>query len=163
MPIRCSVCQIGTFEPARIARAPVSDLVGLEEVFVEDAPVLRCTHCAANTWEGTTITQIEEELARQLCTTAVLSGAELRYLRKFLEATPEDLAARLGVPVSTIERWERAEQSLSFIESLPVRALVALHLAASKPNEARGLEEHFRAPPPAARLPPYVVLGERFA
>lgn len=164
MPIRCSRCSAGFLEAAIVPQADVSNLVGLSPVEVRNAPVLRCTHCRALSWEGPALEAIEHELARQLVAdSSHLNPGEVRYLRKYLGLTQADLATRLGVDRTTVARWETADRPLRHGEALGLRALVALHLISKRPSLATALQARFTTPPPAERTAPYVVSSDVFA
>jgi DNA-binding transcriptional regulator YiaG len=164
MPIRCSSCHVGTFEPTTVDRVDRSTWMGLSPVDVPHAPGLRCSHCGEVTWEGTTLEAIAEELARQLVAdSSPLAPEEVRYLRTYLGLTQAELATQLGVDRTTVARWDKADRPLRHDEALGLRALVALHLLAARPSLATALAARFTTPPPAERTAPYVVSSDVFA
>ena len=163
MSLRCSQCSAGQLEEAVLPQADVSDLVGLSSVQALGAPVLRCNHCGAVSWEGPVLEAIEREVARQLVSdSSHLAPDGVRYLRKYLGLTQAGLAVRLGVDRTTVARWETADRPLRHGEALGLRALVALHLVAERPALASQLRERFANPPPAECSGSHVVPSEVF-
>ena len=57
------------------------------------------------------VPELHEAIARGLVNTKpTLSGAEVRFIRKFLELTEARLADLLGVEEQSVRRWERLDE-----------------------------------------------------
>ena len=80
---------------------------GLKNVVLVNIPIYRCPSCKETEVEIPCLEELHLLLGFLLVLKPVrLNGAEVRYLRKHLGYTEEDLASFLGVTRMTIHRWE---------------------------------------------------------
>ncbi|HWO25770.1 MAG TPA: hypothetical protein VNO30_43845 [Kofleriaceae bacterium] len=94
------------------------------------AEVERCGKCGA--LDGVTfqsLSQLIDVAARTVVAKqGRLSGAEVRFLRSFLDLEGAELAETLGSNPSTVSRWENDRQPIGRHADLFLRALVLLEL-----------------------------------
>ncbi len=111
---RVIICDCGgELRPAHFDVYDFSDYVGLK-VTVSDIDGFKCTKCGGETIDGAvlnmvmnyTITQVAKQPRR-------LGGAEVRYLRRSLHATQEELAHNMGINRVTLADWERGDRDIS--------------------------------------------------
>ncbi len=52
-----------------------------------------------------------------------LTGRELRFMRKFMDLTTEDLGKKLGVTHATVVKWEKEQSNMSLVQDVYIRML----------------------------------------
>jgi YgiT-type zinc finger domain-containing protein len=115
----------GSLQPRKVAKFDFSPLADGLQVTLENVPVLRCGRCGNETLDGAIIDGTLNALAHSVATAkARLGGIELRFLRKHLLLTQQELATRLECNRVTVADWERDAQPISEHHELRVRALV---------------------------------------
>lgn len=101
---------------------------GLDNVILKNIEVLVCKQC------GTVVPRIPRlnDLMRTIVVAMIakpseLDGAEVRFLRKFMDETIEQFARKLGVNRSHLSRLENGSLVISKQTDRLVRAIVLLH------------------------------------
>ncbi len=84
---------------------------GLDIVILERVEVRRCPDCA----EYEVVIPLMEDLHRAIAMslawkTPKLSGAEIRFMRKYLGFSGSDFAKAAGTSAETVSRWENGKQ-----------------------------------------------------
>jgi putative zinc finger/helix-turn-helix YgiT family protein len=93
-------------------------------------PVHRCPNCGESEVEIPMIDDLNRTLAASLIVkTSRLIGAEIRFLRGWLDYSSAEFARLLGSSPVTISRWEHDAQDISAHADLLLRALIAMKLA----------------------------------
>lgn len=87
---------------------------GLNSVTLENIIVYRCT-CGAIVPEIPAIGELHRQLVFDIITKArgLLSGQEIRFLRKMAGFSGKELAVTLGASASTVSRWENGTRNIS--------------------------------------------------
>lgn len=108
----------------------------LRSSVIVGAEVERCGKCGA--LDGVTfqsMSQLIDVAARTVVAKqGRLSGAEVRFLRSFLDLEGAQLAETLGSNPSTVSRWENDHQPIGRHADLFLRALVLLELGEQTPS-----------------------------
>src|ERR1700722_14294283 len=52
-----------------------------------------------------------------------LTGREMRFMRKFMDLTTEDLGKKLGVTHAAVVKWEKEQVSLGLVHDVYIRML----------------------------------------
>lgn len=146
--MKCPNCG-AAMRPKTVREYDVADLFGLTRVVVQNLPLIACTKCEHVLLPG----RLVEALGRQLVESMLqanfpLGGCEIRFLRKSVRLTQEQLAERLGVDRVTVARWEgrRDEEPISMPESIAIRMVIVA---------SGGETSSLKAPPSSAyRAPP---------
>jgi putative zinc finger/helix-turn-helix YgiT family protein len=101
---------------------------GLDNVILKDIEVWVCKQC------GSVVPRIPRlnDLMRTIVVAMIakpseLEGAEVRFLRKFMDETIEQFARKLGVNRSHLSRIENGSLAISRQTDRLVRALVLIH------------------------------------
>jgi DNA-binding transcriptional regulator YiaG len=149
----------GTLQPALLKDFDATEDLGLP-VLVKQVRGLRCAKCGWETIDGKAFKEIATQAAALLLALPQrLSREQTIYLRKYLDLTQRELAARMGITRKTVSEWEMKGGRISPQNDLILRTLVFAHISASEPAPA-GLRElaqaisHVRTAAPRAKLPP---------
>lgn len=87
---------------------------GLPNVVLVGVEVRRCSKCREEEVSIPNIEGLHRCIAQTIATRrTLLSGAEIRFLRKFLGYSGRDFAGLLGVAPETVSRWENEKQPLA--------------------------------------------------
>ncbi len=159
--VKCGSCKIGTIKVQTIRVLDLSDLLGLRGIVVHGAPAGKCTSCGAIYHEGAVLEGAERAVIGMLVRArAVLTGEQVRFVRKFLGMTQEDFARRLGLKRLTVTRWEKNETDLDAVNAMAVLTLAAWALGDA---DAAGEIGRPSAPPPgpAPKKAAKFVLGRK--
>jgi YgiT-type zinc finger domain-containing protein len=119
--IRCSVCGKGKLV-RRIIEHDVGDLLDMKHVVVSNLPALVCTKCGSVSMYGGILEQIALQLGALILRLPDLYPFEVRYLRKLVGDTQEELAQRLGVARITVHRWEKGEAPTTGPDAYAIRS-----------------------------------------
>jgi YgiT-type zinc finger domain-containing protein len=130
--IRCSVCNEGRLVH-RIIDHDVGDLLGLTQVKVNNLPALVCSHCGAVSMYGWALDEISFHIAGSVLSSPELGGIEVRFLRKLLGDTQDELAQNLGVSRATVNRWENGVDGIKGTDAYSVRAHAFFRLRGHHP------------------------------
>lgn len=127
MRIRCSECEEGVLEKKTIEH-DVGALLGMNEVRVTNLPALVCNRCRSVAVEGGILDKMTFALASVILRQTLLDGIEVRFLRKLLGDTQNDLAEKLGVDRITVNRWENAPEPITGAQAYALRSHAFLRL-----------------------------------
>lgn len=130
--IRCSACEAGKLED-RVITHDVSDLLGLKKVVVTNLPALVCSKCGAVSMYGHAIDEVSLLVAAQILRQSSLKPAEVRFLRKLMGFTQDELAERLDVVRATVNRWETAKDEVSGPPAYTIRSFAFFRLRDRSP------------------------------
>lgn len=87
---------------------------GLDSVTLENIIVYRCSACGAIVPEIPAIGELHRKIIFKLIQKpALLSGQEIRFLRKMAGLNSKELSSTLGASASTISRWENGSRRIS--------------------------------------------------
>lgn len=125
--IRCSSCNEGVLVDRTIDH-DVGELVGMHRVTVTGMPALVCPKCGAVSVAGPVMEEILLHLAASVLARPELDAIEVRFLRKLVGDTQQELADRLGVNRATINRWENSEGPITGPDAYAVRCHVFFRL-----------------------------------
>lgn len=99
---------------------------GLSCVTLRGMDVARCATCGESEVAIPAIAELHQAIARVIVLKAErLVPEEIRFLRKHLGFSQPDIAARLGVAVETVSRWENDKERMSVPAEKLLRFLVA--------------------------------------
>jgi putative zinc finger/helix-turn-helix YgiT family protein len=129
---------------------------GLPNVTLVGIEIRRCSTCGDYEIVLPRVTDLHRAIAHAVITKrARLSGAEVRYLRKYLGWSGVDFAKHIGAEPSTVLNWETDKDPIGMASDRLLRLMV-VH---GSPVENYPLEEltkieNERRPPLAVRLSP---------
>jgi putative zinc finger/helix-turn-helix YgiT family protein len=99
---------------------------GLSNVVLQGIAVADCPHCGNSDVMIPRMAKIHRAIAKALANSpGRLTGEQLRFLRKHLGLTGEQLAAYLHTDKTKISKWERGEHSIGPSNDRLVRLLAA--------------------------------------
>ncbi len=99
-------------------------LSGLKNVFLDNVEVYRCGGCEVQIPVIPKILRLHNTIANAIvCKRTLLSGAEIRFLRKNLRIKSRDWAELLRTDKSVYSRWENGSQTVSPQSDLLIRYL----------------------------------------
>jgi hypothetical protein len=152
--IRCFECDHGVLE-RKVVEHDVGSLLGMDEVRVTNLPALVCPRCKAVSVEGEVLDLVALGLAAHILKGPVLDGVEVRFLRKLLGDTQNELAERLGVDRATVNRWENSSEPLTGAQAYAVRSHAFFRLRGRSPiieSAAESFVDRPKAPKGRYRL-----------
>src|SRR5262245_24603995 len=86
---------------------------GLPNVVLVGVTIRRCPNCGAQMLVLPRIEELHESLAFAVAAhRGRLSGAEIRYLRKYLGWDQESFARVMGVTTTSVSRWENEKEPI---------------------------------------------------
>jgi putative zinc finger/helix-turn-helix YgiT family protein len=105
MTRKCPTCRMPGM---KVSRGPYRyDAGGLRHVILLGVETGRCEKCGAESVSIPRMAELHEAIALALAKKAErLLASEVRFLRKYLGLSTEDLAARLAVARETLSRWQ---------------------------------------------------------
>lgn len=116
---------------------------GLENVYLFGIVQYRCPECGEETVSIPNIKGLHLVIARALvCKEEMLSGDEVKFLRKELKLRSKNMAEALSMEPETYSRWENAKQKVSSNYDKELRLMYILN--ASEEN-GRVLHRDIRA------------------
>ena len=108
--MKCPAC--GQQMECREETVPYTD-AGLENIYVEGAQVCRCA-CGESMVGFKALPELHRRIGERLLTkAALLTGPEIRFLRKNMRLKGLELASLLGVEPATVYRLEAVDQTIS--------------------------------------------------
>ena len=97
----------------------------LPGVTLVDVEVSRCPNCGEHEVAIPNLTGLHQTLANMFVRkSSRLTGAEVRFLRKYLGFSGADFAAAIGSDPATISKWETGKERMSRHMELLLRVLV---------------------------------------
>jgi putative transcriptional regulator len=102
-------------------------LSGLDDVYLENMTVDHCQQCGDISPVFHKLPQLHKAIARAIVLRPhLLTGSEIRFLRKERGLKAKDFADLLRVDPSTLSRWENDEQPRTLQNDALVRAIYVL-------------------------------------
>lgn len=98
---------------------------GLDNVYLKNIATYRCT-CGERLVQIPAVERVHDAIASELLSKpSLLTGAEFRFLRKWVGLTAPELASALGIKTRiTISRWENEKAPLTAAADRAMRLLV---------------------------------------
>ncbi len=156
MAIRCSVCGKGTLRPEVITH-DVGHLLGLPSVVVDNLRSLVCSECGEITVEGGALDQVSLLLAARILEQAALAPAEIRYLRRLLGYTQEQLAENLEITRATVNRWEAGDKPVTGLSAYAVRSHAFFKLRGRSQAVEQAAASFEQPPKPSGKKRSYMI------
>lgn len=98
---------------------------GLPNVVLHGVEVAECLDCGKKAVKIPAIETLHRMLARMIAYSAPkLTSHEIRFLRKSLGWSGRDFAAKIGVSVETVSRWENGKENMGIPAERLLRAMV---------------------------------------
>ena len=121
------------------------EISGLDNIYLADVTLSTCTKCRASFTTIPRLGELSDVIAETLASKPeLLTGDELRYLRKHAEFSAVKFAERLGVVPAHLSRVENGKAKLGVA---PDRLARAISMAALNHSAVRrillGHEEHY--------------------
>jgi putative zinc finger/helix-turn-helix YgiT family protein len=129
---------------------------GLPNVTLVGVEIRRCPACGDHQLVLPRVTELHRTIAHTVITKrARLSGAEVRFLRKYMGWSGVEFSKRIGADPSTVSNWETDKDPIGMASDRLLRLMVAY----GSPVEDYPLDEltkieNERQPPLAVRLSP---------
>jgi transcriptional regulator with XRE-family HTH domain len=112
---------------------------GLKNIVLADVLVYRCKNCGGETVEIPNMDGLHRTLALGvLCKRRLLSGDEVRFLRKVAGLTATGLAKSLAVTKTAVSRWENGAK-IGLASDRAVRATCGMEIIAGIVNQQSGV------------------------
>jgi putative zinc finger/helix-turn-helix YgiT family protein len=116
---------------------------GLPNIVLQGVEVRSCVHCDHHEIVIPQVIKVHRAIAAGLLKSPYrLTGPQVRFLRRHLELSGEQLAAFLHTDKTKISKWERGSDPIGPVSDRLMRLVVAAldkDLAAHSPAVARGL------------------------
>ena len=124
MSKKCRTC--GKAEMSSLAETYLYKESGLPNVVLVGVEVRRCPSCGHHELVLPRVTDLHRTIAHAVIhKPARLSGAEVRYLRKYLGWSGADFARHVGVDASTVSNWENDKDQIGTSSDRLLRLMVA--------------------------------------
>jgi len=151
---KCRTC--GKAEMTSSAETYLYVESGLPNVTLVGVEVRRCPACGDHQLVLPRVTDLHRAIAHAVITKrARLSGAEIRYLRKFLGWSGVDFAKHIGAEPSTVSNWETDKDPIGMPSDRLLRLMVVHGARVDEyPLDELTKIENERQPPVAVRLSP---------
>lgn len=128
---------------------------GLPNVVLVGVEVRRCPSCGHHEVALRRVTDLYRTIADAVIRKpARLSGAEVRYLRKYLGWSGADFARHVGVDASTVSSWENDKDPIGTSSDRLLRLMVAHGTTADYSLDELTKIEDERRPPMVVRVAP---------
>ena len=133
--VKCTECGAG----ATIARSDYHYVEsGLDNVILHNVQVVKCPNCKETGVIFHRIDDIHRDIARAIIDQPYrMTGKELRFLRRYLEMTGDQLSSMLKVDRTTLSKWETGGDPIGHQSDRLIR-LIAVALGR---DLGRGLRE----------------------
>ncbi len=107
------------------------DAVGLPyPVILVGIPIERCPECGESVVTIPDPEGLHQVLALQIVEAdRLVLPAEIRFLRKVLDKSADDMATLMGIDAKTLSRWENGKQKMGKVAERLIRLLVHQRLA----------------------------------
>jgi DNA-binding transcriptional regulator YiaG len=139
---------------------------GLPNVYLKDSvTVWKCGSCGEKLIQISGLERLHDAIAYDLLKKkALLSGAEFRFLRKWVGFTADKLAATLGYKTRiTVSRWENGREAITAATDHAMRLLVMRikeQAIDRRMFEHIQIEEHFEQVAKRAKRQPRIVIDK---
>jgi DNA-binding XRE family transcriptional regulator len=150
--ILCAECGEGRLISKSI-RHDVGALLGMKSVDVQNLPALVCNRCGAVSVPGAILDKLQLFLAATILQRPTLGGYEVRYLRRMLGDTQEELATSLAVDRATVNRWENLEKLVEGTQAYAIRSHAFFRLRRLSPVIESVADVFAERKPPRSRKP----------
>ena len=122
--MKCTQC--GSVVESSKGNYDYSAMCGLESVTLVGVMVHRCPTCGAQSASIPKMSALHTALATLVISEVPrLSGAKIRFLRKFIGYSGVDFATRMGVVAETVSRWENDKEYMGAVAERLLRLMVA--------------------------------------
>src|SRR5437868_4472421 len=112
----------GKMEEKRVAEHEAAAILGMRSVVIKNVPAFVCSKCGDTLITGEVLDEVHKNLLFLVVTSEyVLSGEEVRFIRKALRLSQAEFADRLGVHRTTVTRWETGEVLVEPPVSIAIR------------------------------------------
>ena len=125
----------------------VASLLGLVRVVITNLPVAVCEKCGPQAIDGGILETVAMLISAEMLSRAELDAMEVKFLRKRLGYTQEDLALHLGVDRVTVNRWEAGPSMLSGPAAYAIRSHALICLERNAPALFRQVRRDIIEPP----------------
>lgn len=99
---------------------------GLSNIVLVNATVFKCSNCSEEYYDYGNINELHKLIAGALISQAsILTGPEIRFLRKHTGYSKDYFAEVLGVQERTVYRWEKGENITPQVDKA-IRMAIAL-------------------------------------
>jgi putative zinc finger/helix-turn-helix YgiT family protein len=116
---------------------------GLDNVYLHDVKAYRCPNCGNGDVMLFATEKILQTIAKGLIEKrSELTGKEIRFLRKRMQMTAEELGSIMGVDKATISRWENGVQDMGKQSDRLLRTLAMIYTQGQE--YLRGLANEFK-------------------
>lgn len=103
---------------------------GLNNVYLHGIVQYKCSNCGESGVEIPQIKALHRLIAKDIvCKKELMSGDEVRFLRKGLRMKSKDIADALSMDPSTYSRWENGKQEIAACHDKQMRLLYILNAA----------------------------------
>ena len=120
--MKCIHCRVETEEERR--EVPYDSLPGTT---LANVPVRICPECGETYTGIPNIAELDRTLVEMVISQeSRLTPEEIRFVRKYLGLSGQDLAARMGVAPATVSRWEHGKQEMTESHERLLRALAVI-------------------------------------
>jgi len=139
----------GKMREKKLAEYEAAPILGMRSVVVKDLPAFVCPACGETIIAGEVLDKVHTNLLVLVLTSDyVLSGEEVRFIRKALRLSQSEFADRLGVHRTTVTRWETGEVPVEAPVSIAIRALAAVPRVGSlNADQRKAVVSSFERPP----------------
>lgn len=121
--MKCAQCGASDLEDVKVDH-PYEEC-GLPNVTLIGVPARKCQKCGALRMRIPAIEGLHRALALAvLRKRSRLTGAEVRFLRKYIGLSGVDFARRIGTEAETVSRWENDKQAMGAQTERLLRLLV---------------------------------------
>jgi len=157
MKIKCSCCGKPTHKTIGNHRYKES---GLDNVYLENIPVYECS-CGISFPSIFRLSRLNELIALTLVEKpALLSGNEIKFLRKNLRLTSKVFANKLGVGKTTLSKWENQVQNHSEGNDRLIRAIYIIEKGIKRQDQLK-IQKHLENSFLKNSNAEYVIIAEK--
>jgi putative transcriptional regulator len=135
MTYRCSNCG----QDAKKTRANyLFRESGLHNIVLKNIEIIKCSHCGNEDPIIHKMAELMKQIAQALVEKPyALTGAEIRFLRKYLGMSGADFASLLHTDKTVLSRWENSHVDVGSKSDLLIRAIVCNLGSGLKPEAER--------------------------